>query len=355
MKAVKGGEGTPSTSLPLHQPWPSCGYHLLHHSSCERLQLTEDWLRHLWQRPELAPVSDSCPAERALHAALLEAPTTPVSPRQLVALADPDARDNYRLALALRALIRSHDTLEEAYSALVGGRWPHPLPSAAADMLAQPLLRHALRAQDVPFTFRAAELFFRNQRAHLEHGVVLADQRYLDQRRSDSSPPLLQQLIREAQGSPRADQPQLEVIDPDNAVGYLSRAEHHDLALDLALKGPGMMGLCTALAAWIEHFHGGAPAVTALQRIDDPDWRWHVGLDPASSELLNQLYAGSDPDPEAAARLLALFRLEFANPEVVQPAMRNKPIYLGLAMAADGVVRLKPQNLLYNLPMLRQP
>lgn len=32
----------------------------------------------------------------------------------------------------------------------------------------------------------------------------------------------------------------------------------------------------------------------------------------------------------------------------------GKPMYLGLAGTADGVVRIKPQNLLLNLPLASQ-
>jgi hypothetical protein len=32
--------------------------------------------------------------------------------------------------------------------------------------------------------------------------------------------------------------------------------------------------------------------------------------------------------------------------------MSGKPVYLGLAMDAAGIVRMKPQNLLVNLPVI---
>jgi hypothetical protein len=36
------------------------------------------------------------------------------------------------------------------------------------------------------------------------------------------------------------------------------------------------------------------------------------------------------------------------------PEMQGKPVYMGLAMDAAGVVRFKPQNLLTNLPLATQ-
>ena len=33
------------------------------------------------------------------------------------------------------------------------------------------------------------------------------------------------------------------------------------------------------------------------------------------------------------------------------PQIAGRPVYLGAAMTEDGVVRVKPQNLLFNLPL----
>ena len=53
-------------------------------------------------------------------------------------------------------------------------------------------------------------------------------------------------------------------------------------------------------------------------------------------------------------RLLSLFRLTFVNPLEMRADVAGKPVYLALSMTADKVVKLKPQNLLLNLP-LRTP
>ena len=52
-------------------------------------------------------------------------------------------------------------------------------------------------------------------------------------------------------------------------------------------------------------------------------------------------------------RLLCLFRLDFANPADMRPAIAGRPVYLAMAMNADGLLKLKPQNLLLNLPLAR--
>jgi hypothetical protein len=76
--------------------------------------------------------------------------------------------------------------------------------------------------------------------------------------------------------------------------------------------------------------------------------------------MLNDLYLGNDVSPERLGQLVSLFKLEFKNPALLQADMQQsnmqqggggKPIYLGLAMDANGFVKIKPQNLLLNLPI----
>jgi len=46
-----------------------------------------------------------------------------------------------------------------------------------------------------------------------------------------------------------------------------------------------------------------------------------------------------------------LFRLIFADPELVVESVECEPVYLMLAMTSDQLVRMKPQNLLTGLPI----
>ena len=79
--------------------------------------------------------------------------------------------------------------------------------------------------------------------------------------------------------------------------------------------------------------------------------RWHVGLDVHASALLNDLYEDKPVEPERLQRLLSLFRLEFDQPQEMRADVAGKPVYLGLMMSEDRAMRLKPQNLLLNLPL----
>ena len=67
--------------------------------------------------------------------------------------------------------------------------------------------------------------------------------------------------------------------------------------------------------------------------------------------LLNDLYEDRPVDADRTRRLIGLFRLDFANRGEMRADVAGKPVYLGLAMAAEGTLKLKPQNLLLNLPL----
>ena len=105
------------------------------------------------------------------------------------------------------------------------------------------------------------------------------------------------------------------------------------------------------LERWVAHLLGVQVHIEPVPRIEDAQWRWHVGLAAQATALLNDLYEGRAVDDERLRRLVSLFRLTFADPAEMRPDLAGRPVYLGLAHAADGLLRLKPQNLLLNLPL----
>jgi hypothetical protein len=48
--------------------------------------------------------------------------------------------------------------------------------------------------------------------------------------------------------------------------------------------------------------------------------------------------------------LLAIFALQFGEPGAMRADVRGRTVYLALS-SEDGVVKMKPQNLLINLPL----
>ena len=121
------------------------------------------------------------------------------------------------------------------------------------------------------------------------------------------------------------------------------------LSLDFA--GPGLDALCRVLEAWVRHFLETPVRIQPVQEIRDERWSWHIGLEAEGTALLNDLYNGKEVDEARLARLLSLFRLEFEEPSVMLPKLAGRPVYLAMCMTEAGSLRLKPQNLLFNLPI----
>jgi hypothetical protein len=332
--------------------WPSCGYRLLTVGSDGRLTLTDDFLRSYLLRPELAPVRESCPAELALHDALLANPRRAVSEAELAAIADADARDNYAIWLRFRGRLVAASSLEAAFVGLFAGDGVD-VPPVFVAQLTQVLVRHVLGGEATPIEARVCEMFFRPQKiAVLEDGAVMAaDEATVELFATTGGFGSLGELL--AQNHTPTRSIELDVLDADTADSYWERDERHDFSVSLNRGRPALDALARVLARWIDHFLGVAVTIKHERAIDDAHWVWHVGLDAEASGLLNDLYNDADVDEARLARLLCLFRLDFANPSDMRPQIAGRPVYLAMAMNADNVLRLKPQNLLLNLPLAR--
>jgi hypothetical protein len=332
--------------------WPSCGYRLLKVGSDGRLTLTDDFLRSYLVRPELAPVRESCAAELALHDALLADPRRSVGAAELDAIADADARDNYAIWLRFRDRLAAANSLEAAYVALFKGDGVD-VPPAFVAHLTQVLVRHILGGDATAMDARAGEMLFRPQKiAVLEDGAVMAaDEATIELFATTAGFGSLGELLQKSQVPARAID--LDVLDAENAGQYWERDERHDFSVSLNRGRPALDALVRVLERWIGHFLGVAVTIRQERAIDDQHWVWHVGLDAEASGLLNDLYNDADVDEARLKRLLCLFRLDFANPSDMRPQLAGRPVYLAMAMNADHVMRLKPQNLLLNLPLAR--
>jgi hypothetical protein len=331
--------------------WPSCGYRLLRKGSDGRLVVTDDYLRLYYARPELAPVGESCPAERALHASLLESPRREVAEREIEAIVDADARENYRVMLRFRAGLLAAPTLEAFYA----GLFQHDIavPPDFIHHTVQVILRGVLDGTGDGLEARAAELFFRQQRVSINEGsVMLADGETVERHASGGSFGSLGQLLREGQTPTRAIE--LDVIDEQSAGRYFERDERHDTVLNLNPGRAGAAALSRVLERWIAHFHGVRATVKPVREIPDEEWVWHVGLDAEATDMLNELYNGGEVEEARMKRVIGLYRVDFRDPVVLRPEMAGSPVFLGLAAAPDGTLRMKPQNLLMNLPLARR-
>ena len=329
--------------------WRNCGFHLLDRDADGRLLVTDDFLRAYLVRPEIRPVEDSGPNEIALHEALLQDPRRTPENAALDRIEDADARDNYRVLLAFFERLKRAGTLESCYMEIFSGERVS-VPPLFIDQLAQIIVRNILDGCDDTLELRAAELYYREQKASIDNGaVMLADLETVEMHASGGKFGDLGRLIVEAHtplGSVN-----LDVLDAENAEAYWARDQRHDFVISMNFGRAANNAFCRVVEKWIRHFFGIEVRVQPLRSIEEHNWAWHIGLDAESTALLNALWRGDEVEQGRYQRLLALFRLDFAEPAAMRADVRGKSVYLALSMDQTGVVRMKPQNLLLNLPL----
>jgi hypothetical protein len=354
--------------------WPGAAYAHLDHNDQGWLLPTPTYIAHGLARPELALVAESCKAERALHRALQADPLRPVSAADLQALRDPDARENYGHVLAWRDGLLQAGSLEAWLLTLFrSGRIT--VPPLFIDAAVQAIVQHLLADNRDALAWRAAELFFRPQRITVEQGRVLAaDSATLAQAQETQGLGDLGRLLAQAQAPVKP--LQLRVLDDgdETASRYWAEAGQasfrssqlldltHTVERDIGegihftmtAARSGLKPLAALMARWVQHLLGVTVRIEPLQKIEDPQWRWHLGLDAEASALLDDLYEGREVEAERQARLISLFRLEFDDPAEMRTDVAGRPVYLGLMSNPAQILRMKPQNLLLNLP-LAQP
>jgi len=278
----------------------------------------------------------------------MELPRRAVLPKELDALEDPDAKDNYRILLKFRQKLLDAGTVEGCYMNLF--KAPIDLPPMFVDQLAHVILRNILDGSDDPLSLRAAEVFFREQKATIQDGhVLLADLETVEVHASGNRYGSIGKLIVEAQGDlAKVD---LDVLDRANAALYWERESRHDTVISLTYGRPALDALCRVIEAWVLHFFGTKVVVKPVRKIDEPRWAWHIGLDAESTAILNELWAGSEIEHGRMRNILAIFALQFDDPAAMRADIAGRTVYLALACEEGGVVRMKPQNLLTNLPL----
>lgn len=320
--------------------WLGSGYHLLDRDADGKLTLTDEFLKAYLARPELRPPPEACAAERVLYGRLFEEPRRPVSAGEIAAIADDDARENWRHMVDFRNHLLAHDTIEAAYAALV--RQERRVPPLFLDQLVQVILRNVFDRTDDAYLLRAAEMLFRPQRLAMHDGSLIA----ADEERvgASAASPLVAML-----GLPLAGG--IDVLNNDNAQSYFARSDRFDMALDLSAGRRGLAALGTVIERWIRHLLGVDVAIEPVVEPGDVALSWYVGLDAEATRIGDALWRGGALDADERADIVAFYRLGFADPGVVIDRLAGEPVYLILAMTADRLLRMKPQNLITGLPI----
>jgi len=293
------------------------------------------------------PVEESCEAEVALHAALMAFPRKTIQENEIAAIADADVQHNYKVILRFRDRLLEAGTVEGCYMSLF--KAPIDIPPMFVDQLAHVILRNLLDGADDPLRLRAAELFYREQKATIQDGhALLADLETVEMHASGNRYGSIGRLIVEAQGDlAKVD---LDVLDKANAALYWERESRHDTVISVTYGRPALDALCRVIEQWVSHFLGLKVQVKPVRKIDEPKWAWHVGLDSESTAILNQLWSGGEVEPGRMRNLLAILALQFDDPSAMRADIRGRTVYLALS-CDEGVVKMKPQNLLSSLPL----
>jgi hypothetical protein len=274
-------------------------------------------------------------------------PRKDLTEEDLQAIEDADTRDNYRVILRFRDKLLDAGTVEGCYMSLF--KAPIDVPPMFVDQLAHVILRNLLDGTEDALRLRAAEVFFREQKATIQDGhALLADLETVEMHASGNRYGSIGRLIVEAEGN--VFQKNLDVLDRSNAALYWERESRHDTVISLTYGRPALDALCRVIEAWVLHFFGTKVAVKPIRKIDEPRWAWHIGLDAESTAILNELWAGSEIEHGRMRNILAIFALQFEEPAAMRADIAGRTVYLALA-CEDGVVRMKPQNLLTNLPL----
>lgn len=329
--------------------WKSAGMHLLKVDENGWLEVTPDFLRAYYTRPEVHPVEESCAEETQLFEDLMADPFLVAGDDRLARIADADAAENYRVVLGYRDWLVRAGTIEGAYLAIMRESQV-TVPPVFIDQMVHLIMRNILKSCRDPMRLRAAEIFFREQNVNTDDGrIMLADEEIVEMySRSGGMGGLGQLLVDSATPVKRIE---LDVLDEDNKDIYWGRSDRFDTVIDFRFTQPALDAFARVIEAWVNHFLKLTARVQPRSSIQDEQWSWHVGLDRESTRVLNALYRSEPLPVEDAQQLIALFRMDIEDRNALVDAVRGKPIYLALAVTKGGQVKMKPQNLLINLPL----
>jgi hypothetical protein len=144
---------------------------------------------------------------------------------------------------------------------------------------------------------------------------------------------------------------EIDLLSESTAESYWERSDRFDTALDLTTGRRGLIAVGDVVSRWLSHLLAIDVMVEPLAELQSAPFNWYVGLSAEATRIGDAMWNGDDLDDTVRAQLVGLFRLTFRNPAEVIEDLRGEPLYLLMAMNADGVLWLKPQNLITGLPI----
>jgi hypothetical protein len=143
----------------------------------------------------------------------------------------------------------------------------------------------------------------------------------------------------------------LDILSPTNAPAYWGRSDAFDMVLDFRHGEPARGAFARVMEIWIRHMLGVQTTIAPIEKVENESWHWFVGLDQEATRIGNALWSGEEPPEDGRERIVAIFRLTFADDREVLDKVAGKPVFLILGMTSNRIVRVKPQNLVLGLPL----
>jgi hypothetical protein len=187
-------------------------------------------------------------------------------------------------------------------------------------------------------------MFFRPQRLVVREGSVIAIDAEAEQPDQGHQSPLFALL-----GLPPAIG--VDMLNDATARSYFDRSDRFDMALELTAGQRGLAALGEVVGRWLSHLIAIDVAIEPLPELRDVRFSWYVGLDAEASRIGDAIWNSGEIDDAMRARLIGLYQLMFRSPPNPIGKVRGEPVYLLAAMTVDGILRLKPQNLVTGLPI----
>jgi hypothetical protein len=177
-----------------------------------------------------------------------------------------------------------------------------------------------------------------------EQSLLVADEETIAGANPTSLSPLVSMLGLPAEA-------QIDILNEENSDSYWQRSDMFDLALDLTGGRRGLDALAQAMTRWIAHLLALDVTIEPLTELRDASFTWYVGLDAEATQIGDQIWNGETLDDRTTGRVVGLFRVVFPDSAPIADAIKGEPAYLIMAMTADKIVRMKPQNLVTGFPV----
>lgn len=112
-----------------------------------------------------------------------------------------------------------------------------------------------------------------------------------------------------------------------------------------------MTALCDVISRWLAHLLAIDVVVEPVAEMQNLPWNWYVGLSSEATHIGDAIWRGDLVTDARRAQLISLLRLSFRDQVNMIEKVRGEPVHLLLAITSDGLLRIKPQNLLTGLPV----